>query len=255
MKRHLVIPDCQIRKEDDTGFLAKLAEYICDHKPDTIVCLGDFADMPSLSSYDRGTAKGWNQTYDEDVAAVKDAMHTLVGPIAKESARTIRNKKKAWKPRMVLTLGNHEERIARYANANPELGGTVGYHNLDYEFFGWEVYDYLQPVIVDGVAYCHFMANPMTGRPYSGSAANILQKVGHSFIVGHKQGLEVATRHLPLTGKPQWGIVAGSFYEHDEDYKGYQGNHHWRGFLVLNEVEDGSFDPMFVSLDYLNRKY
>ena len=36
---------------------------------------------------------------------------------------------------------------------------------------------------------------------------------------------------------------------------GNQGNNHWRGLVVLHEVKDGQFDEMFVSLDYLRKKY
>ena len=50
-------------------------------------------------------------------------------------------------------------------------------------------------------------------------------------------------------------IIAGSCYEHNEDYMGPQGNKHWRGILMLHEVKDGSFDVMPVSLKYLKEKY
>ncbi len=36
---------------------------------------------------------------------------------------------------------------------------------------------------------------------------------------------------------------------------GAQGNRHWRGFLMLNDVHDGEFDLMPVSLNYINAKY
>src|SRR3546814_16677199 len=49
-------------------------------------------------------------------------------------------------------------------------------------------------------------------------------------------------------------IVAGSAYLHDEEYKG-QANAHWRGVVVLNEVRDGQFCEMPLTLDYLCRKY
>jgi hypothetical protein len=32
-------------------------------------------------------------------------------------------------------------------------------------------------------------------------------------------------------------------------------NRHWRGLLVMNEVQDGHFDEMFLSIEYLERKY
>jgi hypothetical protein len=95
----------------------------------------------------------------------------------------------------------------RAVSSNAELEGMIGYHDLPYD--DWEVHDYLKPVVIDGVLYCHFMANPMTGKPYSGTALNQLNKVQHSFCVGHKQTLDVATYFTPL-GRQTWGIVAGA---------------------------------------------
>jgi len=152
----------------------------------------------------------------------------------------------------VLTLGNHEERIMRACNDSPEFDGLISYDSLPYE--DWEVYDYLNPVVIDGIMYVHYLANPMSGKPYAGTALAQLTKVGKSFCVGHKQTLDVATRFL-LDGSQQWGIVAGACYLHDESYKGYQGNHHWRGLVMMHDVKDGSHDPMFVSLDYLRERY
>ena len=100
----------------------------------------------------------------------------------------------------------------------------------------------------------HYLANPMTGKPYAGNALNQLKTVGRSFVVGHKQVLDIAIRPT-LDGKQQIGIVNGACYPFDESYKGFQGNSHWRGLTVLHEVEDGFAAPMFVSLDYLKRKY
>jgi hypothetical protein len=51
------------------------------------------------------------------------------------------------------------------------------------------------------------------------------------------------------------GLVAGSFYLHEERYRGAQGNDEWRGIVVLNEVENGKYDVMPLSMDYLRRKY
>ena len=190
--------------------------------------------------------------YKKDIEAAREAMDTLLGPVREYRNTLAKNHKKRYNPRMVMTLGNHEERIARACNDSPELDGVIGYHDLPYE--DWEVYDFLEPVFIDGVCYCHYMANPMTGRPYGGQAATILKNVGHSFIVGHAQKLEVATRHL-VTNEQQWAIIAGACYLHDEEYKGYQGNNHWRGIIMAHRVNNGSFDPMFISLDYLEEKY
>lgn len=146
-------------------------------------------------------------------------------------------------------------RIMRHVEANPELEGFLSYDNLRYKEFGWEVYDFLEPAILNGVVYCHFMPNPMTGKPYGGAALNILKQVGESFCMGHKQTLDVATRFLPASGKQQWAIIAGACYSHDEGYKGYQGNKHWRGIVVKHNVRQGTFNPMFIDLNYLQSRY
>ena len=71
---------------------------------------------------------------------------------------------------------------------------------------------------------------------------------------GHEQGFLYSCRQFP-TGKTKHGLVAGSFYLHDEDYKGRQGNGHWRGLVVLNDVKDGAYDIMPLSMSYLREKY
>ncbi len=43
----------------------------------------------------------------------------------------------------------------------------------------------------------------------------------------------------------------GSSYPHEESYLGGQGNKHWRGIVLLHDVEDGSFDEEFISLKRL----
>lgn len=247
-----MIPDVQAKTGVDLDHLDHIGQYIVHKRPDVIICIGDFADMESLSSYDRGKKSFEGRRYKKDIAAAKEAMDRLLAPLKEHNKKMVRWREAQYKPRLVMTLGNHEERIARAVEASAELEGVIGYHDLPYN--DWEVHDFLDPVFIDGVCYAHYMSNPMTGKPYGGMASTILKNVGHSFVVGHQQKLEVATRHL-VTGQQQWGIVAGACYTHNEDYKGYQGNHHWRGVIMLHEVEDGSFDPMFVSLNFLRLKY
>lgn len=248
----LVIADVQAKPGVDFGYLKALGNYIVHKKPDVIVNIGDFADMPSLSSYDKGKKSFEGRRYKKDIAAAREAMDALLGPLKAYNEHMRNLKQKQYKPRMVLTLGNHENRIMRAIENSAELDGVLGYHDLPYE--DWEVVDFLKPVSIGGFLFVHYLANPMTGKPYSGTALNQLTKVGQSFVVGHKQTLDIATRYL-LDGSPQWGFINGAFYEHDEEYKGYQGNHHFRGVLMLHEVENGNCNPMVVSVKYLKEKY
>jgi len=81
-----------------------------------------------------------------------------------------------------------------------------------------------------------------------------LKIAGKSFVVGHKQCLDIAIRNT-IDGAQQIGIINGACYPFDEKYKGPQGNSHFRGIVVLHEVKDGSALPMPVSLNYLKERY
>jgi len=107
--------------------------------------------------------------------------------------------------------------------------------------------------IQDGVAYSHYFVTGVAGRPASTAAAQ-LRKTNMSSVAGHQQGLQIATGGR-ADGARLTSIIAGSCYEHDEDYLGPQGNKHWRGILMLHDVHDGEFDLMPVSLQFLKKKY
>jgi len=253
MTKHLVIPDTQVKPEHDTEYLKCVGRYIVDKAPDTVVCIGDFADMPSLSSYDVGKKSFEGRRYKADIEAAHQAMENLLEPIQEYNVRASKGHRERYRPRLVLCLGNHEDRITRAVNGDPKLDGTIGLSDLRYEGFGWEVIPYLQPIVIDGIAYCHYFVTGIAGRPCSTAQVQLTKK-HMSCISGHQQGLQFASSYR-ADGKRLTSIIAGSCYEHNEDYLGYQGNKHWRGVIMLHEVNDGEFDIMPVSLNYLKRKY
>lgn len=251
-RKHFVLPDVQIRPGDNLDFLTHIGNFLVDKKPDTIVCLGDFADMPSLSSYDVGKKSHEGQRYALDCVATDFAMSTLLEPLWDYNENARKTKHKQYTPRMVMLLGNHENRINRAIESDAKLDGTISTLDLNYEA-DWEVFPFLEVVIVDGIAYSHYFVTGVAGRAASTAAAQF-RKTSMSCIAGHQQGLQIHTDSR-ADGKRLTSIIAGSCYEHDEDYLGPQGNKHWRGCLMLNDVEDGEFDIMPVSLKYLRNKY
>lgn len=254
-KTHLVIPDTQVKPGISFDYLRWIGEYIVRKRPDVVIHLADHADMSSLSSYDKGKKSAEGRRVQEDIDAAVDGMKALLKPLRDLQEQQRANGEEVYKPRLVLTLGNHEDRITRHVNANPELHGFLSIDDLQYKELGWEVYDFLTPVEVDGIVYCHYFPNVMTGKPLGGTAANMLKTIGQSFTMGHRQCLDVATRFLPANGQQQWGIVAGAAYVHEEDYKGFQGNKHWRGLILKHNVKNGSYDPLFVSMKWLEEEY
>ena len=248
-KTIMVLPDVQAKPGADFSYLRRIGMYMVEKKPDVVVCIGDFADMPSLSSYDKGKKAFEGRRYKRDVEAAQFAMQAFLGPMWEHNQTA----KAKYKPRMVLTLGNHEERINRATNEDAKLDGVLSIKDLAYEEYGWEVVPFLEVVVIEGIAFSHYFTTGVMGRP-AGTAQAQLRKAGMSCIAGHQQGKQIAysTR---ADGSTVTSIIAGSCYEHDEDYMGAQGNKHWRGFLMCHEVKDGAFDEMWVSLGYINQRY
>jgi hypothetical protein len=253
LSKILVIPDTQVKDGVPLEHLEWAGNYAAVKKPDVIVHIGDYADMESLGLYDVGKKQFEGRRYRKDIDAAIQGMDMFMGPINAEQERLRKNKEKLWKPRRIITLGNHEDRINRAVESDPKLEGVLSLKDLKYEEYGWEVVPYLEPIVVDGVAFCHFFTSGILGKPVT-SAQALLNKKHMSCVMGHVQGRQIAygTR---ADGKQMTGLFVGGFYQHDENYLKWQGNKHWRGIWMLHEVNDGSFDEMPISLAFLKRKY
>lgn len=253
MTTHLVLPDCQIKPGGDYTYLNNIGKFIVDKKPDVIIQIGDFADMPSLSSYDKGKKSFEGRRYLADIEASQDAMEALLDPLWFYNKKMKDMKMKQYHPRMILTMGNHENRINRAVELQPELEGVLSTDALGYAGFGWEVHPFLEVVHVDGVAYSHYFTSGVLGRPVT-SARALLTKKHQSCVMGHVQTMDIATDYR-ADGTPILGLFAGCCYEHNEDYLGPQGNAHFRGIHMLYEVTNGSFYHHAISLKYINERY
>lgn len=240
-----VITDAQLMDGVPMDHLTAAGKYIAEKRPDVIVCIGDFGDFPSLSHYERGTAAFEGRAYAKDLAAFHRGMEMLLNPIAKVGGYGLH---------LEYLLGNHEDHIRRYVNENPIHRGKMSVEqDLHLADYGWRVHDFLQPVAIGGVAFCHYFPSGVMGKPIT-SAQALLRKLHMSAFAGHQQGREIAYSRR-ADGSHMTAIISGSFYQHDYDYLSPFTNAHWRGMYFLHEVKDGQFDEMALSINYLLRRY
>ena len=249
-KKHLVIPDTQVKPGVPIDHFTALGNYVVAKQPDVIVHLGDHWDMHSMSSYDIGKVGFENGDYAEDIEAGNEAIRLFEAPI-KEYNKGRRNK---YLPKKVLTLGNHEDRITRFQ----EEAENARFRNVvtmkDFELDGWKVVPFKKIVKVDGIHYCHYFYQQNSGRPIGGLAHYKLNKLKFSFVMGHQQDMDTARMGLN-NGDVIRGLMAGCFYQHDEEYRGAQANSEWRGVHMLHEVKNGDYYPMEVSMNFLLSNY
>ena len=208
---HLVIPDTQAKDGVPTDHLTWIGNYIVDeyrNKNIKIIHLGDHADMPSLSSYDKGKKSMEGRRVVKDIEAANEAWRILNQPIYDLNEIRRKTKHAQWDPERHIILGNHEDRINRATENDAQIDGLFSVDDLDYERSGWQVKPYKEVLWLDGVAYSHFFYNPMTGNPYAGTAETRLKTIGHTFTMGHQQTLMYSIRFV--AGKSQHGLVAGS---------------------------------------------
>ena len=244
---HMVISDVQAKPNVSHDHMEWIANYALEKRPDVIVQIGDWADMPSLSLYDKGKRCYEGRRYVKDIEAANYSLECFERQLEDYNRA---NPDKPYNPRKVLTRGNHENRIIRACELDAALHEKLTVNDLDFERRGWECHDFLKVVRIDGIEYAHYFISGNMGRPVV-SAAALLRARNGSATMGHVQHCDMAihktTQHMAL--------FAGISYLHDEEYLGPQGNDTRRQIVMKHEVEDGRYDPMFVSLRFLKKRY
>lgn len=250
-KTYIILPDAHAHPNHHNTRALYIGRLIQDVKPDVVVNLGDTADMPSLSSYDKGKRSFYGRTYAADIAAHGDFQEKLWHYV---------NKSKKKKPLRVTLIGNHEERIDRAINLQPELAGTISYDDLQLEKF----YDVVVPysgqtpgvIELDGVFYAHYFTSGVMGNSVSGEhqAYTLLAKKFSSCTQGHTHTFDHCMR-TSAGGKKIIGLVAGCAMDYKSDWAGEVENLWWRGVFIKRGVEDGHYDLEAVSLSRLAKEY
>ena len=253
MRKHLIIPDAQIRPGADTRHIDWAAQAIVEHRPDVLTVIGDWWDFGSLNGHsEKGSEELEGSRYQDDVDAGNEAFRRLVAPMDKAIKQTISGKRKQWRPRKVFITGNHEHRADRVAQNDPKWKGIIGSHHC--QTLDFERHPFLKIVDIDGILYSHYFPNPFSGRPIGGSVVSRLNNIGQSFVQGHQQGLLYGSRQYP--SKVMHGLVCGRFYIDHESYRPPDVQRtEWSGIVILNDVHDGSYDFTPLSMSSLERKY
>ena len=244
----LVIPDCHAAPEYDNDRFTALGNFIVDEQPNIIVCLGDFGDMPSLSSYDKGTKGFEGRRYNKDVGSILDAQDKLFAPIKKFNDKKRKNKEKQYKPKLHMCLGNHEDRIDRAVNSAPELDGAISMKDLNYEKYGWKITPFKGCLSLEGINFSHYFTSGVAGRPISSShiGHQLVSKLHCSAVQGHSHLYNHAEQTRP-DGQKIFGLSAGCFSHpsYSENWCRDTEYNWWRGIVNLNGLDgEGYYDDM-----------
>lgn len=253
-KTYLICPDPHAHPDHHNDRADWLGKLILDLRPDVVVNMGDTFDMHSLSSFDRGKASFHGSSYEKDIEAGVNFLDRMWHPIK-------RAKKK--KPLSIFLEGNHEKRLHKVLEYQPELSGSkygigykdyclADYHNVVVYYEGQTPGIYAS----DGINFAHYMVSGLMGRPIGGEhhAASLLAKNYSSCVVAHSHTADWAVRST-TNGSKIMGLVAGVFQDYKSGWAGNLNNLWFPCVVVLRNVGGGTFDPEFISIEALRREY
>ena len=160
----------------DKSRIKWIARYIADTNPDLVVQIGDFADWNSLSKHEKPGTIGYadKPAFVDDLDSAEEVLSQF-RQILKDG------------PPCYITYGNHEERLERWDNEQPESKGLSFADRRDVLFknYGWKSYAYGQWLFINGVGFTHVPHNLM-GREYGGKTVNtIANDAVFSIVFGH----------------------------------------------------------------------
>ena len=231
MSNLLVIGDPHAHPDYDNKRFTDLGNFIIQSRPDIVVCIGDMADMPSLSMYDKGTKGFEGKRYKKDIEAVIDAQEKMFAPIKRA---------RGYKPKFYMTLGNHEDRIDRAVHSTPELDGAIGISDLQYEKFGWEVTPFKKSVTIKGITFSHYFTSGVAGRPISSVHIGhaLVSKLHCSAVQGHSHLYNHSEQTRP-DGQKIFGLSAGCYShpEYRETWCKDTEYQWWRGLIMLEGLD------------------
>jgi hypothetical protein len=246
-KVHIVIPDSHARPGFNNDRYDWLGKLIVDVKPDVVVDIGDWYDMESLSSYDKGKKSFEGRRYVKDIAVGVEAQEKLLAPVLKQKQKL---------PRFVRTLGNHENRINKAINLEPHLDGLMGTKDFQSKEYRWEEIEFNTPIEIDGIFYCHHFPSGAMGKPIGGENIGrmLLQKKHVSCTQGHSHLLDYSIR-TGLGGQKMHGLSVGCYFDYEMDYAGPCNELYDRGVVIKTEVCNGNYDFRWVSIEALKKEY
>lgn len=232
-----------------------LGSLLYDLRPDYVVDLGDTADLRSLSSHDTRYPQAMvSADYEADLNSYLDFQ---------EKVRYKFTKMKRKRPAWYGFEGNHENRIKKALANDPRLEGEkygISFKHLDTARFYDEYHEYENgaPAVFDydGVSYAHYFASGNYGTPMSGEhhAYNLIKKRNHSSTCGHSHRRSVYFKDDAYP-KTNIGLVAGCFKGHEEHWAGQANREWWKGVIIKRNIQEGVYEPEFVSLERLEKEY
>lgn len=229
MQRFVFLSDIQAPSED-RQLVKEVQQFVKDYEPDQLFCVGDEADSPEPSRWNKGTAGEYSGTLQKGLDRTREIMKGFREAIGDKPFHVQRS--------------NHGERIQHYVNRyapalsslrSLEYETLLGYDELDITYHN-RIYKF-----APGWAMAHGDEGNLI-RTAGGTALSLAKRTGVSIVCGHTHRLGIQHEHTGLNGSLN-GKLFGMEVGHMMDLKKASylksGSANWQaGFGIL--YVDGS---------------
>lgn len=209
--------------------LAWAARFGSDRKVGRVVQVGDWGTFDGASFHDKN---------DTLKARLKPTIKQDLDN-QKESLQAFHNSRPAdWNPKLDITLGNHENRLHRFENANPETAGMFS-NELETNFaqFGWQTRTYGEVMFIQGVGISHHPTNG-AGRAFGGKTGpqRAANELTCSFISGHTHAFQhYSTGKIgAMSGVDVMEVGCAMPWGEIEDYAINSITNYWWGLVIVD---------------------
>lgn len=217
----------------------KLGEYCVKNKPDCIIHLGDVADLASQAWMK--AARG-PFTLDEELSAISQHIVAFEEVLEQYRNKCRHDKKAMYRPYKVLCLGNHDVRNDITTVEDIFTG------------YKWDVYDYLTPVTIDNITFCHEMYKGLTTNSCT-TAEELLSNWHGNVVVGHGHSQDYAESFSLATGERIKALKCPVFNPSDTGWAKQTRNKWARGFTEITTFPDREFEFTWRGLECLYETY
>lgn len=236
------------RHPERLDVLTWIGRYASEQQFPRIVQVGDWSTFDSVNMHDNN-----NTAAARLKPGIKDDLDNL-----KQSLLNFRRGIN-YKPRQTFLNGNHEYRLERFENLNPEALGTFTLAREEsFAQFGWASRRYGELFYVDGVAFTHHPTNG-AGRAFGGKsgpnrAANestVPIVSGHT----HRRQVHDSPKIGPMDCISMVEIGCGLPWGTVEDYAKHSLTGWWYGVCDMTIRQGAITDVNFVSMLTLRDRY
>ena len=249
MTKVIVIADVHDAPAIPKDRMKWIGKHIEEQNPDRVVQIGDFATFDSLCWHiGNETMSGRNKgTFNEDIESFKKCLSVLD------------NSLKKYKGLKHITYGNHEHRLYKWEQQNPEIYSMMQKQLVDVlTSFGWNHTIYGVFHMIDGVGFTHIPFNIM-GKEFGGVSVerNIGQHSLFDVVFGHSH--KYNDIRCPKIGDSNYvrvlNVGCSLPYGHVENYcKVCTTGWAW-GITEINIFDNHIQDVNFISMKTLEDMY